>query len=141
MSRILPLLLLITISACHSRKGNNGDLSITNAWLRPAPKGGMSALYFTITNNRSTADTLLAIDLPISSNVEFHETRTQNGVSGMYPLGTRIPIPPHTRLVFKPGGKHVMIMGLQKALASGDTLSATFHFAQVGERTLKIPVR
>ncbi len=123
----------------EATSSNEQTLRVENAWVRPGHVDGMSALYFTVINDRGIPDTLGAILVPVAGRVEMHETRTEEGMSVMKPL-RRVPIPPHGRVTFEPGGKHAMLLQLQRNLEVGDTLDVSLIFTQDTLR-VKAPVR
>ena len=68
-----------------------------------------------------------------------------NEVSGRPPAATQhsapstqhckkcaAPVEPGKPLVLKPGGYHVMLMGLRRSLKEGDEFPVTIRFAQAG---------
>lgn len=116
-------------------------LRITNAWVRPAPEGGVTALYLEMHNRRATADTLTRVETPVSSRTELHTTVLHsNGTTGMRPLENGLPVPTDTTTTLRPGGPHVMVYDVQPALVIGDSVRVTLHF-NAFERTLTAPVR
>jgi len=52
-----------------------------------------------------------------------------------------VAIPSDGAVAFEPGGRHVMVTGLEEPLAAGDELRLVLRFEQTGERALAIPVR
>ena len=60
--------------------------------------------------------------------VELHESINDNGVMKMEPHPEGFEIPAGGTLELKPGGKHVMLLGLVKPLAVGDTIELTLNF-------------
>ena len=52
----------------------DGDITITDPWMRPGAEKMATALYFTIENNGKDADTLYAVSTDISMIVQLHET-------------------------------------------------------------------
>ena len=62
------------------------------------------------------------------------------GMMGMQPVA-RVEIAAGGSLQLKPGGYHVMLIGLVKDLKAGDTIDVTFRFERAGEITVKAQVR
>jgi copper(I)-binding protein len=63
-----------------------------------------------------------------------------NGVSSMHEVdGVEIPAGGMAEL--KPGGYHVMIMGLKKEIKEGESITFTLTFRNAGEVTIEAPVR
>ena len=118
-------------------------ISITEAWARPTiGKGRTTAAYLTITNEGTTDDVLKAVKSPSAERVELHETKmTAEGVMQMRPLEEGLPIPAGGTAELKPGGMHVMVMGLETTLAEGGDLPLTLGFAEAGSVDIVVPVR
>lgn len=94
--------------------------------------GKTAAGYFSVTNGGDTADSLIAIrsDFP---KTEVHSSETDaSGVARMEAVPS-VDIPAGATVTLRPGGLHVMFMGLQKPLAVGEHVTATLVFRQAGE--------
>ncbi len=102
--------------------------------------GTNSAAYFVITNDGDEADTLIGATSEVASSTEMHETRIENDVAQMVPV-SRVDVPANGSIEFKPGGYHVMLVGLTRDLKVGDTLKLTLQFEKSGEVTLDVPIR
>ena len=102
--------------------------------------GAMGAMYMTIRNPGNTPDRLIKAQSDVSQVVELHNMAMKDGVMSMYPVEA-IDIPANGEAVLKPGGFHVMLIGLNRDLLAGDTMTVTLTFEQAGEITLQAPVR
>jgi hypothetical protein len=110
-----------------------GDLAVVDAWARATPPGaGVAAAYLTIDNAGGGADRLLGASSDAAGRVEVHETRRDGEVMRMR-KAEPLDIPAGERVVFGPGGLHVMLMELKEPLHQGDTLSLTLRFEHAGE--------
>jgi copper(I)-binding protein len=110
-----------------------GDLAVVDAWARATPPGaGVAAAYLTIDNAGGGADRLLGASSDAAGRVEVHETRRDGEVMRMR-KAEPLDIPAGERVVFGPGGLHVMLMELKEPLRQGDTLSLTLRFEHAGE--------
>ncbi len=118
-------------------------IGVADAWARPTiGKGRATAAYLTITNEGTTDDLLKAVKSPSAEHVELHETKmTAEGVMQMRPLEEGLPIPAGGTAELKPGGAHVMVMGLEATLAEGGELPLTLEFAEAGSVDVVVPVR
>jgi copper(I)-binding protein len=155
------LVVLLVLSACASPASTGPSISVENAWARPAATGSMSemggtpemptmpgmsgngtnsAVYFVIVNDGGEADTLVGASTEVASSVELHQTRMQGDVAEMVPV-PQVDVPARGRVEFKPGGYHVMLVGLKQDLQEGDTLKLTLQFEKSGEIQLAVPVR
>jgi copper(I)-binding protein len=110
-----------------------GDLAVVDAWARATPPGaGVAAAYLTIDNAGGEADRLLGASSDAAGRVEVHETRRDGELMRMR-KAEPLDIPARERVVFGPGGLHVMLMELKEPLRQGDTLSLTLRFEHAGE--------
>jgi len=117
-----------------------GDMRIETAWARSSI-GATSpgAAYLTIVNEGVKADRLVAVETPVAAKAEIHETVNEGGVMKMQPA-SRIEIPSGGRVELKPGGLHVMMMGLREPLKRGTTLVLNLTFEKNGSGSLDVPI-
>ena len=124
------------LAACSPASA--GRLQVNHVWARPGLAGGNSATYFVIENGTGTDDTLLSASSDVASAVELHMTSMQDGNMQMMHQEA-VPVPAG-ETEFKPGGLHVMLIGLNQELSPGDTFSLTLDFATAGEMPLQVVV-
>lgn len=118
-----------------------GDLEITNAWTREAPpRARVGGGYLTVRNTGTKPDRLVEARATFASRVEIHEMGMANGVMTMAPLPEGLKIPPGGTVELKPGGFHIMFMGLVAPPKAGSSVSVTLVFERAGEVTLDMPV-
>jgi copper(I)-binding protein len=101
---------------------------------------GNGAVYVNIVNPGTTPDAVVAATSDAARLVELHETRNEGGVMRMRPLA-KFEVPPGTTLEMKPGGRHVMLLGLTRDLKPGDVVRVTLTFERAGPMTIEAPVR
>jgi copper(I)-binding protein len=114
---------------------------IANAWVRP-PMGmdRPAAGYLSITNPGGVADALIAASSAVASRVEIHETVAgESGMTGMRPVA-RIDVPAGTTVELKPGGYHLMLMGVS-SLQVGGTVQLELTFEKAGKVTVTAEVK
>lgn len=131
----VSLMLVTVLVACAPAPGS---LQVTGLWARPALAGGNSAVYFTIENGTASDDSLLSASSDIAEAVEMHMTSMQDGNMQMMPQHEVAVQAGNTE--FKPGGLHVMLIGLKQDLKPGNTFSLTLDFAKAGAMTLDVQV-
>lgn len=103
-------------------------LSVTGAYLRqPAPGQTMLAAFVTFTNDSNQAYTLNHVSSPRASAVEVHRTMYNDGVMSMRHVH-HLVVPPKSELVFKPGGYHLMLSGVEGELKPGEEVPLHFSF-------------
>jgi copper(I)-binding protein len=111
-----------------------GALKISAPWARATPKGAaVGGGYMAITNTGSAPDRLVGGTTDISNRFELHEMSLDNGVMKMREVGQGVEIKPGEKVEFKPGGYHVMFMGLKQQLVQGQHFRATLQFEKAGK--------
>lgn len=97
----------------------------------PAIEGNPSAVYFTITGGPEDVKLLAILGAQVQ-RAEIHESSSDNGVVSMKQL-TSVDVPAKSRVEFKPGGKHVMVWGINQAAVTTGKMPMTFVFSN-GDR-------
>ena len=114
---------------------------ISNPYLRAtAPGAPNSAGFMLISNHSDKPVALLRAEASLAKKVELHNHINENGVMKMRQV-QQIEIPAHGQVELKPGGLHVMMMGLSKQLVEGEQESLTLHFSDGSSQTLTLPVK
>ncbi|PZU07965.1 copper chaperone PCu(A)C [Sphingomonas sp.] len=120
-----PLAILALLPACSAR---DAQPKVTQAWVRlPAVPGRPAAAYFTIAGGRG-AETIVRVESALAKRVEMHESMGSGGMMTMKPLAT-VPVPAHDRLVFAPGGRHLMLFDVDPVVTPGTAIPLRFGFA------------
>jgi len=120
---------------------HHGDLTIVNAWARATPPGAkVAGGYLTIRNDGDRPDRLVGGTADFAGRVEIHEMKMEGEVMKMAPLADGIEIPPGGEILLKPGGLHVMFMGLKRPLAEGEAAAVTLTFERAGAIELPFAV-
>jgi len=114
-------------------------LEIGPAWTRATPTGAPNAgAFLTIRNTGTAADRLLAAELEGGKRTEVHETAAVDGVMRMRQV-SEIVIAPGATVELKPGGLHIMIMGLDKPVEPGAIVKGTLVFEKAGRVAVEFP--
>lgn len=113
-------------------------VKVEHVWSRAAMAGHTGVVYLTVTATGSP-DSLTGASSPVAKQVELHETYNDHGVMKMRPIAS-LEVTPDTPMMLKPGGYHIMLIGLTKALHEGDTFPLTLHFAKAGAITVTAQV-
>jgi periplasmic copper chaperone A len=118
-----------------------GGLEIGGPWARATPKGAtVGAGYLTITNKGTETDRLIGGSAAPASRFEVHTTVMENGVARMRQV-TGLEIKPGETVELKPGGMHVMFMGLKQPLTNGQTVKGTLVFEKAGTVAIEFAVQ
>jgi copper(I)-binding protein len=121
-------------------------VTVTGAWSRPAID--TAVVYATLHDNGPRSAALIGVSTPIARSAELHESTPTAGGSmqgmampamAMHPV-TRLVVPPHGTAVLRPGGYHVMLLGLRRPLAAGTRFPLAFHFADGAVVRVSVPV-
>ena len=133
----------LTLAAIITSAGgvSASSVMITEAFARASatPTAGAGAAYISLMNHGAEADTLLSAATPAAETVEIHTTETVDGVMKMRAAGP-LEIPAMGTLAMKPGGYHLMLMGLKAPLAKGSEIEITLTFAKAGDVKVTVPV-
>ena len=146
--RLMAAALLVSLAGCGTAdRGSppgstpSGTVTVSDPWVRPAPTtDSTTAGYMTITNRGSTDDALLSATSPVASDVELHETSMDSGMAGMKPVD-RVSVTAGGTVKLEPGGYHLMLMGLSKTLAVGDSVDLELTFEHMGRVVVQAEVR
>ena len=113
----------------------NSPIRLDGPWVRRSPAmkdtETNTAAYLTIVNGGREPDMLLSATADVAKSVEIHETRNMSGMMMMEPVA-KIAVPPAGRVELKPGGYHLMLIGLTRALGPGQTVALTLIFERAG---------
>ena len=120
-------------------------IRVADAWVRATTRSATpglatTAAYLTIVNTGRAADALVGVSSDAADAVDLHVTRVENGVARMEPV-TSLDLPPGGKLVFAPGGSHVMLTGLRADLPPGSEVVLRFRFARAGEVAVRAQAR
>jgi len=130
----------IGIGLSHAAAACTGDICIEQAWTRATPGAAQeAALYFSISNNGATDEKLVRVSTTAASGAMIHQTTVKDRIVQMLMVG-EVTIPPHGRVLFSPGGYHVMLTGLKAPLKEGTSVSAKLTFASGRTIEVNIPV-
>ena len=117
------LRLAATVVALTAMPAAAASLVIENAWIRlPAPSQSVAAGYCDLRNDGAVPVTVVGFAGPF--RVEMHETRVEDGVARMRRV-RELNLPAKSAMQLAPGGKHLMLFGVDAAsLGAGPV---TFH--------------
>ena len=108
------------------------DLYVSRAWSRPAPQGGNGAGYATLANTTGKPDKLISASSPVATRIEIHESMIMSGQAMMHPRPGGLSIPAGGSAQLKPGGFHLMMMGLKRPLKTGERFPMVLTFQKAG---------
>jgi copper(I)-binding protein len=134
MRRLLALLL------CALPPAVLAQVEVENAWSRAtAPGAKVAAGYMVLHNKSGSADRLVGASSPAAAKVETHVTVRDGDIMRMREV-PGYEIPANGRFELKPGGPHLMFMGIQRPFAEGDRIPVTLRFERSGEKAVEFRV-
>ncbi len=99
-----------------------------------------SAVYLVLRNDGEETDRLTGAETPAAAAVQIHESRVVDDVMRMQRV-EGLDIPPGEAVELKPGGLHLMLLGLTRSLIEGEEIDLTFHFVLSGDLVVRVPVQ
>jgi copper(I)-binding protein len=117
-----------------------GGIQVSDAWIRWLPSDLPAGGYAKVTNDTDKEVKLIGASSPKYGMVMLHRTVTKDGMSQMLHVDS-IPIPPHKRMAFTPGGYHIMLMQPKPGIAPGQKVPITLEFSNGHSVTADFEVR
>jgi len=126
----------LTLSACGENLGKGQPLNVVSGHIVMGATDDRPAVgYFRVQGGPQPVE-LVAVTADLAQRVEMHESTRENGMMTMKPLA-RAEVPAKGELVFKQGGKHLMIWGINGAAVRAGKLPMAFVFTNnANERIL-----
>jgi len=117
------------------------NIEVQDAYVRATPPGlPNSAAFMTVKNTTSRNISIISASSKISKVVELHTHDMKNGAMKMYQV-PKIKVPKHGKTVLKPGGFHVMLIGLYHPLKVGETVTFTLKLSNGETKTITAPIK
>jgi copper(I)-binding protein len=126
----------------HAADYKLGSLEITEPWTRATPATAQSAGGFMVIGNKGSApDRLIGARSTAADKVEVHEMRMEGNIMRMRELDKGLELAPGGTVELKPGGYHIMFIGLKAPFAKDARVPVTLVFEKAGSIDLEMPVR
>mgnify|MGYP000858746236 CR=1 FL=1 len=133
--------LLISAAALLLAGAAQAEISVTNPFSRAsAPQAKAGAAFMTLTIDAG-ADKLVGASSPVADKVELQTHLMQDGVARMRPVEGGVPVTAGTPTELKPGGLHIMLIGLKSPLKQGETFPLTLTFEKAGQVAVTVSVQ
>jgi len=124
----VALVLLLTAAAA-SHEYASGPIKVVHPWAAATTPGAtVGAGYMKIVNTGPTPIRLLGAGSPASNKVEIHSMSMDGGVMRMRPLPGGLIVPANGQVQLKPGGLHLMLIGLKRPLLEAELVPLTLAF-------------
>lgn len=119
-----------------------GDLELSAAFVKAMMPGQpVGGGFVTINNTGKAADRLVSATTTADvDHVELHEMAMEGEIMRMRQLVDGIPLPAGQATELKPGGLHMMFMGVKTPFAAGEKIKVTLTFEKAGTVQFEMPV-
>lgn len=117
------------------------DVKVIAPYVRAVPPGQPnSAAFMQLQNKSSSKHAIVKAESPVARLVQLHTHIMEGGIMKMRPV-KQIDVPAQGSTTLKPGGLHVMFIGLKSQLKPGQSVPVTLHFEDGSKTTIHAPVR
>jgi periplasmic copper chaperone A len=142
--RVIAACLLAACSAAVFAQAA-GKIRVEEPWARRAAAMGGSgagngAVYVMLVNESAEADALVAVQSDAAGAAEIHETYRDMGMMMMRPV-KQIHLPAGRKVELKPGGYHIMLLGLKQDLKPGAAVKLSLRFEKAGAVSAEATVK
>ncbi len=114
------------------------EVTVTEAWVRGTVATQKATGAFMKIRSSDDAK-LVAAASPAATIVEVHEMAIKDNVMTMRAVDA-LPLPAGKTVELKPGGLHIMFIGLKAPLKKGDSFPLKLKFEKAGEVTVQVSV-
>jgi copper(I)-binding protein len=132
----------MALPAAASDHSSHGPIEVDDAWARArAATAKVAGAFMEIENKSAEDDRLVSATSDISERVEIHTTKMEDGVMRMMQMKEGIVIPAGGEVELKPGGYHVMFLGLKTKLEEGTMFPVMLKFEKAGDVKVMVHVK
>ena len=115
-------------------------VNIIDPYVRAiAPGLTVSAAFMTLQNKSDTDIALVKIEGTIAKHIELHQHIHKDGMMQMRQV-KKIAISANTSVELKPGGYHIMLIGLTKKIKQDDEIELQLVFSDDSKQRVKTKV-
>lgn len=125
--------------AAQAQDVKAGKIAITQPYARATVPGQPAGGGFLKLENKGDADRLLSVSAGVAGSVELHMMSMDGDVMRMRQVDS-IALPAGKTVELKPGGLHIMFMGLKAPLKAGESFPMKLKFEKAGEVTVDVKV-
>lgn len=130
--------LLVAAALSTGAAASLAQVKVEGAWARPTVPGQQAGGgYLSVIS--ATADRIVGGSTPVAQRFELHTMSMKGDVMEMRQLDA-IDLPAGTKVELKPGGLHVMFMGLKEPLKVGSKVPVTLKLEKSGEMKVEFDV-
>lgn len=137
----LALLLgLVWTGTTAAQEYKAGSIQITRPWAPPTPPNlRTGVVYMLVANEGKEIERLLSAASPVAERVEMHINEFEGNIARMRQIPA-VEIAPGQQVTFRPGGLHVMLLGLRGPLRRGEPFPLSLTFEKTGTVEIRVAV-
>ena len=137
---VLPAIVLLCPAAA-ARQPSAEAITVADAYVRASLPGvSVSAMYMRLYNGGDEPRALVAAETAAAASVELHtHVMGEGGVGGMRRTH-EIVLEPGAATVLRPGGAHIMLLGVKKPLSHGGRVNARLFYRDGSVSAIVAPV-
>ena len=140
LNLILSTAALTLASAfAHAHSFKLGDIDIGHPYARVTAAGQPTGGGYLSLDNKGRDDKLVSATAAVSASVELHSMSMEGDVMRMRQVDG-IALPTGKKVELKPGGFHLMFVGLKAPLKAGDKFPMKLKFEKAGEVEVMVNV-
>lgn len=129
---------ILLASLLNFASSAHAQVAIENAWIRPTvSQQKVTGAFLTITSPENTE--LIGASSPVADYVEIHEMKMDKDVMTMRAV-PKIDLPAGQAVSLAPGGLHLMLFDLKKAIKVGDKVPLTLTLRDKQKKESQITV-
>jgi len=150
LAATIAVALPVLLSSCGSTEtpkaaaAETPRVLVEDAWVRATvgtKDTTMTAAFMALTNPGNADIKLTSATSPVAGMVQLHEMAMKDGKMVMQEKAGGVTVPAASHAHLSPGGDHIMLMGLKKALKPGDEVPLTLKFSDNTTHDLTVPVK
>lgn len=117
----------------------NAQVNVKDAWIRAtvAPQK-VTGAFMQITSKQDTK--LVAVSSSIADSVEIHSMEMEGDMMKMREIKD-LPLPAGKTIELKPGGMHIMLFGLKKAVKEGEKIKLNLTVEDNNKKRQQVEVQ
>jgi len=116
----------------------SAQVQVKDAWARPTLQGQTATGAF-MTLTAPDGAKLVGVSTPVAGHSEVHEMIMDGSVMKMRPIPA-LELPAGRSVELKPGGYHLMLMDLKRALKAGEKISLELRFETRDRKLVTLPL-
>ncbi len=142
----LPRLSAVSLMLCLlpvflTEANAESTVRVDNAYVRAVPPTqNVSAAFMSLRNESATDRRIVAAESPVAKTVELHAHIMKDGMMRMRQV-EKIDLPAGQDVALKPGGLHIMLIGLKQKLVPGENVGVTLILDDGSRATINATVK